>query len=103
MLATIFIMLAALPALLFPIIYALTARWYISPLGRSLMMSGATKLLIISLVVLSVLMDAEYPGREYVRPVIWGLIATMLWTQLISYIVTVRRVRRQRQEENHVQ
>ena len=100
---TALILLAALPGLAFPIVYWSTAAWQKSSLGRSLMLNGVSIGLIMALVAFTVLHGPDYPGRSLVRFIVYGLIATMLWVQLISYISAVRKVRRDhRKEKTHV-
>lgn len=98
---TVLIVLAAIPGIAFPIVYAVTARWTASSLGRALMLNGISIGLIMGLVVFTVLHGPDYPGRNLVRFGTYGLIAVMLWTQLLTYIGAVRKVRRaQRKEDN---
>lgn len=99
----ILIVLAALPAVAFPIVYWSTSKWYRSNLGRSLMLNGVSIALIMSLVLFTVLHGPDYPGRAVIRVGVYGLIATMLWVQLITYLGAVRKVRReQKKKENDV-
>jgi len=97
---TALILLAALPGLAFPVVYWLTASWQKSSLGRSLMLNGVSIGLIMALVSFTVLHGPDYPGRSIVRFVVYGLIATMLWVQLISYLSAVRKVRQTQRKED---
>lgn len=98
MLVTIAIVLAAIPAVAFPIIYALTAKWGRSLMGRSLMLLSTSIGVIMTLVAATTFLGPDYPGRQYVRIAVYFLLVIMLWFQLISYIVTVRRLRRDLRE-----
>lgn len=99
---TLLILIAAVPAIAFPFVYGFTAKWYKTPLGNAFMLNAASIGLIMGLVAFTVLHGPDYPGREYVRFVVYGLISTMLWVQLISYISAVRSERRKRKEGTNV-
>lgn len=97
---TLVIALAALPGIAFPIVYWATASWQNSSLGRALMLNGVSIGLIMALVVFTVLHGPDYPGRAIVRFGVYGLIAVMLWTQLLTYISAVRKVRQDQRKED---
>lgn len=93
MLISILILLAAIPAIAFPIVYAATANWRTSSLGKSLMLQGASIGLVFCLVLFNVFYGTDYPGREYIRLGVWSLLAIMLWTLLLTYVNAVRKYR----------
>ena len=90
------LILAIIPAIGFPIVYALTARWYGTQLGRSLMWMGVSIAAILSLALATSFLGPDFPGRQVVRLIVFSLVASSMWPLFITYIVTVHKVRRKK-------
>lgn len=88
---------ATAPAAAFVVAYGMTARWWRSLMGRGLFVQAAATSLVLSLVSGATFLGPDFPGRPYVRVVVYGLITVGLWAQLITYLVTVARVRREKE------
>lgn len=91
--AFVLCVLALVPYALFVLFYALRSPWYGSPIGRSLMLSKAVIVALLSH-VLVVLKVGDYPGRLTVWAVLLVLAAVAGGTQLAILLKEQRRVSR---------
>lgn len=75
----------ALGALLFPLIYHRTARWWVTPFGRHLMGYSATVALMAVSAFVRVFLP-EVPGQEIIRNVLLSLAAFFVWQRSYVYL-----------------
>jgi hypothetical protein len=94
-LANILILTAWVAAVAFPVLYFFTASWSKSLLGKSLMFTGTTIALLLSLGVMNIIFGEEYPGKSILRPIIIGAVFIMVWFTLISYYKAWRAKRKE--------
>jgi hypothetical protein len=88
----ILISLAVIPALAFPVVYALTATFWKSILGRGFFIYATMFGVAMGLSLINRLLG-DYPGRLAVSISVYALFTLGLWFNLLAYIITVRRVR----------
>src|SRR5688500_14775303 len=93
------LVLSLIPAIGFPILYGLTAKFWRSALGWALMYSSLTMLILYGLGGLNLWLGEDYPGKAILRPVMLFMAFTFMWVQSISYLVTWLRKRRARKEQ----
>ena len=77
------VVVAAISANLFPLVYA-RRPWNRSFLGRALMVKAIGLALLIDVTLLYVLFGDDYPFRHVVRAVIYSIVTTGIWMQLLS-------------------
>jgi hypothetical protein len=88
----------AVPYTLFVVLYATRSRWWVSNIGRSLLLSkGVIALLSIHVVVS--LAFPSYPGQEAVRLLVVGGAIVAGWWQLALLVKEQQRARRRKR--NH--
>jgi len=80
---------AAVPALLFVILYAKTQPWWRSAVGRHLMSFMAVCAVVLSLVIVSAIFGREYPGHLFVRAAAWIAINFIFWWRLAILVKVV--------------
>lgn len=70
--------------LVFTLLYGLRSHWNINPVGRMFLWHSTIMSLLMFQVSVSAWTDTSYPGREYIRPVVYALgilsYAAMTWT-----------------------
>lgn len=70
--------------LVFTLLYGLRSHWNINPVGRMFLWHSTIMSLLMFQVSVSTWTDASYPGREYIRPIVYALgilsYAAMTWT-----------------------
>lgn len=91
--ATLLVVVAAVPANLFPLAYGLGSPWYRSPLGRALMTQSTGIALLIDVTMLRYVLG-DYPGRDAIRIAIYGLVTAGLYLQFVALLKTQRTRRR---------
>lgn len=78
--------IAIVPATLFPILYMSFFTWYRNPLGRALMTKATGLALLIDISCIYALFGDNYPFREHVRFIVFTLVVSGLWYQLVVII-----------------
>lgn len=78
--------LAAPAVNLYPLLYAFRP-WRSTPQGRALMVKALGNVIVID-VVLAYLAFGDYPGRDVVRVVGFGLFAAGIWYLFISLLTS---------------
>jgi len=86
------------PATCFPLLYLTFYRWYAQPIGRALMTKAIGLALLVDISVAYMVLGDDYPGREYVRLVVYSLILVGLWYQFIVFLRIKRDTRRIKRE-----
>lgn len=86
-------LLVAIPYTAFVLLYATRSKWWVSPLGRSLLLSKSVIALLASNAVLGLALG-NYPGRDVVRGVIVGSAIVAGWYQLSALIRIQQEERR---------
>lgn len=87
------IIFTAAGALAFVVAYALTTggAWHRSVVGINVMSFMASIAVVSALAVAGVIWGTDWPGRDVIRTVAWGLIGTCIWWR----VVILFRVQRQ--------
>jgi hypothetical protein len=93
-LGNILLTLFVIPALIFPFVYVATSSWYKTRMGRALFLASITIAALAILALLVMTFGPEYPGKDVAGLIITGMLVITQWFQLVSYIKTVRQVRR---------
>lgn len=88
---TVLVAIAAVPANLFPLLYGLRSPWYVNALGRALLALAVGTALLIDLSLLRYVLGEDYPGRDQLRLVIYGLVTVGLWGQFLALLRAQRR------------
>lgn len=89
-LATVLIASMVVPATLFPVVYA-TRPWYRTMIGRALMTMSVGMALLVDISLLYRFFGDDYPGRDAVRLIVFGIIAAGLWYQFLALLATPKR------------
>ena len=86
------ILVAAIPANGFPLLYGIGAPWWRSDIGRALFLksSGLAAFVDLSLLFLWL---GEYPGRNELRVVVYTFVTVGLWYQFSVLVRTQYRGR----------
>jgi hypothetical protein len=84
------IILAAIPSILFPVIYWSTSSWHRSLMGKSIMIHATSIGSVMLLIVLAIVLP-DGLWREIARVILYPLIGIGQWAQLVGYLVTRRR------------
>jgi len=77
---------AGIPALIFPIVYTLSFRWWKTLLGRALFFKSFALAELVVLGILRVLFGEDYPWRTPIRFFVFSNVALALWIQLYSFL-----------------
>jgi hypothetical protein len=79
------IVITALGALVFVISYAVTTRgaWKDSAVGLNIMSFMASVLVVSVLAVAGVIWGTDWPLRNLIRTLAWGLIAACIWWRVV--------------------
>lgn len=91
-----FIYASAVPVFLFPAIYFVVAPWWESVTGRWLMLQSASLASVMALVVGATWLGPDYPGRPYLRIVVYGLLFGAFCLGCVVLIANQVRGRRDR-------
>lgn len=86
---------AALPAILFPVLYALRSRWRRNYVGIALMFQGVS-IMVIMIYTLFVSLDPDFPYKDYTRITIFFLIGAMQWV----LVFVLRKAQREAPRES---
>lgn len=92
--AVVLVLLMAPPATLTPICYGLTAPWWRSPVGWSLMASTTGLGLLVDISLLYQWLGDDYFLRDAVRLSVYSLILAGTYLTFAAWFVTWRRARR---------
>ena len=98
----ILVLIGVAPAVIFPVYYTLTGRWWSSPEGRHLFaFSAVAALALCNSAILVFFVD--YPGRQVVRYALTIGIVYVLWQRLWVYWNARRKFKRHYKEQEEVQ
>lgn len=89
------LMLAVVPANLFPLFY-LRSAWYISPIGRALMTKACGLAALIDVSLLYMVFGSDYTGRDLVRAVVFSLVVFGMYYQFGALLRIQHASRRDR-------
>jgi hypothetical protein len=92
-LTTLIVVVGAVPATAFPVLYAAWAPWWRSPEGRHLMGFTVTVAAFLDL-ILAVRWLGPFPGLPAVLVVLYAAVALLLWRRLFLLIRAQRKPRR---------
>lgn len=81
-------------AIAFPIIYFLGSRWRSTAEGKMMMNLGVGLGLIFCLIIANLLTDSDYPGRDYIRIVVYAYLTYAMWRMVIHLLRVQARSRR---------
>lgn len=81
---------ALVPAVLFLIVYTVTAPWWRSAIGRMFVIAQAAIVLVSIVVLLSLVLGTTYPGRDIVRLAGYSLHFVGQLVFLVTYLNTRR-------------
>lgn len=90
---TILLLLGALGAIAFPLIYILSARWWINPIGRMLVGEGAVIALVYTKAVIAVFLGGHI-STTLVSTAINAIVAAMLVGMSITIGYVIRTEKR---------
>lgn len=77
---------AAIPVILFPVLYAVVARWWRTPVGRHEMGLALALLALVAIGLVRRAFGDGYAGEGGVRVVVYVVVAVALWWRLILLI-----------------
>lgn len=97
---TFLIVLALAPVVIYAFLYGVTATWYRTVMGSGQFIDKASLAILLVLSSATAFLGPDWPGREFVRVLVYGLLVGGQWVALTAYIVTLRRVRRRYREES---
>lgn len=75
------ILVAVLPAVLFPVVYGLFMPWYTSVTGRALMTLSTGLAVMVARALLRSLFGADYPGDVFLLVLVYVFVIGGLWLQ----------------------
>lgn len=78
----------------FAVLYGFRSRWWSNRIGRIFLVNSVVLPLVIAQIVLSTWWDADYPGRQQIRFVIYSLGAVVYVPMLVSLWREQQRDRR---------
>jgi hypothetical protein len=82
----VLIVTVAVKSTLLTLMYGFTAGWRFGPLGKSVILLVSSIAAVTLQGSVSIFTDAEYPGRDQIRAVLWTYVAaSMLWLLLTIY------------------
>lgn len=88
---------AALPAaVLYPLVYGLSVRWWESAIGRALMLKACGLLILLLFSVFFYWLGPDYPFRDQFRIVGASLLCVGLYLAFFAMVREIRRGRRAR-------
>jgi MFS family permease len=90
---------SAIPAIMFPITYAILADWWHSEWGRYLMFMGIVVGIALGNTTLRLFVSAAPP---WVSVLLWILIFVMTWWCYILFLRTYIKARREKKEKEDV-
>lgn len=75
------VIFTAAGALVFVLAYAITTRgaWHRSMVGINVMSFMAAIAVVSALAVVAIIWGTNWPGRDVIRTVAWGLIGSIIW------------------------
>jgi hypothetical protein len=91
-----FIYASSVPVFLFPAIYFVAAPWWESGTGRWLMLQSSSLASVMALVDAATFFGPDYPGRPYLRIVVYGLLFVAFCLGVVVLIANQVRGRRDR-------
>lgn len=76
------LIMAAIPAIVFPLAYWRMADWRSSHMGRHLMsfMGGIGAIMLLT--ILTLVFGQDWYPRQFIRLTVWGLLAFLFWWRL---------------------
>jgi hypothetical protein len=77
---------AATPVILFPVLYAVVARWWRTPVGRHEMVLALALLALVAIGLLHRAFGSGYPGEAGFRVGVYLFVALALWWRLILLV-----------------
>jgi hypothetical protein len=83
---TVIYMVGILLGLAFTLMYAFTAPWWRSAIGRMFIVIGSAVVMAGVTVLLSLLLGADYPGREIVRMAGFGFFSAAMGFLFFTYL-----------------
>ena len=79
-------LLASLPpAVFFVVSYMIRAPWWRSLIGVMFVLLAATIIGLVTIVSLTLFLGAEYPGRYYLRAIVYVLVAVTMYFLAFTY------------------
>lgn len=93
------VLLAVLPANLFPLLYGTSVTWWRSFTGRALMTSAVGMALLINITALYRVLGEDYVGRDVVRLTVYALVVAGTWMKLGAFLMQRRDGNRDRRRE----
>lgn len=93
------VLLAVVPANLFPLLYGTSVTWWRSFTGRALMTSAIGMALLIDISVLYRFLGEDYPFRDTIRLTVYALVVAGSWMKLGAFLVQRRDGNRDRRRE----
>lgn len=95
--AQLLIFLAAIPATAYWALYAFTAPWWRSVVGRAMFTKATGLMLLCDVSAAYQFLGDDYPGRDFVRLTVFTIVVVGLWFQLGSLVNVRRKAARERQ------
>ncbi|MGW4719804.1 putative phage holin [Nocardia sp. NPDC004260] len=82
----VLIVTVAVKSTLLTLVYGFTSGWRFGPLGKSVILLVSSIAFVTIQGSVSIFTDANYPGRDQIREVLWTYVAlSMLWLLLTIY------------------
>ncbi len=91
------VLLASFPAILLFVLFYLRSRWRTYAVGRALMHQAISLCLVVFIVLLSLILGSDYPGRPFVRLVGYTVLCAAMWRMLWVLV----KIQRQGAREGH--
>lgn len=82
----VLILVATAASLTFTVRYAFFSKWWLNIVGKMQMNKSFALSLSLGLTTLNVLTNADYPGRDFIRFVVFTYLAASLWIQVFVLI-----------------
>lgn len=92
--------LALAPVVLYAIAYAVSTTWYRTLMGAGQFIDKTSLAMLLLLATLTAFLGADWPGRGFVRAMIYGLLIGGQWAALAAFYITYRRARRANREDS---
>lgn len=89
--AVALVFLLAIPATLIPVLYGLRSPWWRHLVGRALFAQSVGMALLVDISCLYALFGDNYPGRDWVRVIVFGLVTAGTFGILVALIQEQRR------------
>lgn len=84
--AFVLVLLAAIPATGFPLVYGVTSPWHRSRVGRALMTKACGLMLLIDISLVYMIFGDDYPWRDVVRLTVYVFVTVGLWYQFYALL-----------------